>query len=536
MKAYHVSGQCVSTDTASPAVVRLFRGSEQLLAAELPAINGLNVFPVPDGDTGTNMLATLRRALQHADEATTPVQASQQLAVGAVLGARGNSGVLLAQLLRAGAEALEADSEPRPESVARMLRRAVELAYEAASHPVEGTLLSVLRAAADVPASASSAPDAYLLELLWQARAAVARTPDQLAVLRQAQVVDAGGYGLLLVFRGWHRAWLDRDADTSADTELLGLVALRQRLAAGHGHPSELVAAPSAEYGYCVSVVVRGAAGANLEEVRRRVEQLGSSVLAAPADDLLSLHAHVEDPGPLLAYAGQLGIVERHEITNIDSQTAAGETAQRAVVLALAPGAGLAAVFRSLGAEAVLPGAGLPAPTLGELLRTIDGFGTGLGGSREVLLLPGSAAARVVAAEAAGQRANVSLLAIESIPAAIAAALAYRPEQGTAANVESMAAAAEAASGAELRRAPEEGELQAWLGGRLLGTGEAALPALLAAVPEGQRDLATLYYGAGMTQAQAHKLGASFQALAPGLEIEILRGDQPEPACIIAFE
>ncbi|MGH2470416.1 MAG: hypothetical protein ACRDGF_10095, partial [Chloroflexota bacterium] len=104
------------------------------------------------------------------------------------------------------------------------------------------------------------------------------------------------------------------------------------------------------------------------------------------------------------------------------------------------------------------------------------------------------------------------------------------------ANAKSMVAAAVAARGAELRLAPAGGELQAWLGGRLLGMGEAALSALLAAVPEGQRDLATLYHGAGMTRAQAQELGASLQALAPGLDVEILRGDQPEPACIIAFE
>ncbi|MGH2518668.1 MAG: hypothetical protein ACRDF8_02600 [Chloroflexota bacterium] len=262
------------------------------------------------------------------------------------------------------------------------------------------------------------------------------------------------------------------------------------------------------------------------------MEQLGSSVLASPAGDLLSLHAHVGDPEPLLVYAGQLGTVERREITNIDAQTSAGEETQPAAVLALAPGTGLAAVFRSLGASVVLPSGGRPAPTLGALLRTIDS----LGASREVLLLPGSAAARLVAAEAARQRASVNLLPVESIPAAIAATLAYRPEEGTEANAKSMVAAAVAARGAELRLAPAGGELQAWLGGRLLGMGEAALSALLAAVPEGQRDLATLYHGAGMTRAQAQELGASLQALAPGLDVEILRGDQPEPACIIAFE
>ncbi|MFI5267267.1 MAG: DAK2 domain-containing protein, partial [Chloroflexota bacterium] len=352
------------------------RQAEQHLALELQVINALNVFPVPDGDTGTNMLATVRGALRHAEASCTLQEAVEKLALGAMLGARGNSGVILSQLFRAQQEVLTARSSPEgltPGDLAGILGRASDLAASAVANPVEGTMLSVLRASAlPLPSQwerlgeGSQDPRAeFLLDVLRAAETAVGATPDQLPILREAGVVDSGGYGLLTLLRGWYEALAGRPAPDFG-TVLLGLERARDQAAAGVAHPADLLARPAHGYGYCVTLLV-DAPTADEAVARQQLQDIGDSVLVVAGDGQIKLHVHVPDPEIAMEFARRLGTITGSEISNIDEQT-------RAIaipIVAVASGEGLARVFRAFGA-AVVSGGQTQNPSTAELLAACE--------------------------------------------------------------------------------------------------------------------------------------------------------------------
>ncbi|MDE3077420.1 MAG: DAK2 domain-containing protein, partial [Chloroflexota bacterium] len=381
----------------------IIRTLESQLITELAVVNGLNVFPVPDGDTGTNMLATIREAIRQAECAATLKEASRLLAFGAMLGARGNSGVILSQFFRAFHEVLSDSSDIGAAELGRILILASDLAYQTVTHPAEGTMLSVMSATART-ASLKSGEDeeGFLVAILEAATESVARTPEQLPILREAQVVDAGGYGFALLLRGCYEALVGRPAPPIGQ-ELLGLSRIRELVAHGGAHPADLVPLPSQGYGCCVTVLVE-APGADDGPVRRRLEELGDSVLVVAAGGKLKLHAHVRDPQLLLDYARELGAIQSAEVSNIDEQTSAQRSSVCAVV-AVAPGEGLAKLFRNLGAAATVIGGPRQNPSTAELLDAMSGLG-----EAEILLLPNNANVLAAARQAANMRSNVHLI------------------------------------------------------------------------------------------------------------------------------
>ncbi|MBV8086715.1 MAG: DAK2 domain-containing protein, partial [Chloroflexi bacterium] len=356
-----------SAHNAARQLLDMVSHGEQALAAEQAIIDGLNVFPVPDGDTGKNMLATVREALAGAAGAETLTEAAAGLAQGALLGARGNSGVILSQVFRGLAESVRSSGVLDAPTMRDAFERAHALAFASVSKPVEGTMLSVLGACAAVKAEADLLTQ-FAAEVA-AAREAVARTPEQLPILAEAQVVDSGGYGLLTMLRGCCTA-LGGVAPAEAAHGLLGVDRVRAQVAAGGANPAELVAAPSEPYGQCVTVLV-GAPAADEAAVRRDLGELGSSVLVVASGGQLKLHVHVSEPQVVLTYAASLGAIVRTDISNIDEQTAGAEGALALPIMAVAQGEGLMRLFRSLGATVVAGGPGAN-PSTAALLAVCD--------------------------------------------------------------------------------------------------------------------------------------------------------------------
>ena len=282
-----------------------------LLAANKEEINRLNVFPVPDGDTGTNMLLTLEAALQAGRQAssTRADEVSQAIYRGALMGARGNSGVIFSQCLRGIADALAGSDEITVPGIVQALRSASDSAYAALQDPQEGTMLTVARDTADACEAHASDAETHvvLATAVAAAERSVARTPQLLDVLRDAGVVDAGGQALWLLLEGARRYV------TGESVEQVELPSSERALL------PEIAVVTETLYGYCTGFLVSGA-DLDVMEMRQAVAERGTSVVVVGDEDLVRVHLHTENPGAVLDLARAAGNLHRIEIFNMDDQ------------------------------------------------------------------------------------------------------------------------------------------------------------------------------------------------------------------------
>ncbi|MER7764849.1 DAK2 domain-containing protein [Streptomyces sp. NPDC097619] len=428
-------------------------------------IDAINVYPVPDGDTGTNLLLTAESAAEAVtalfarDPAPTLAEAARACARGALIGARGNSGTILAQLLRGTAEVLAAppaggtdregdpDVDPAadPDTGARLaaaLQRAATSAYAAVAHPVEGTMLTVAaaaaRAAADTAATGRPDPGAVAAAAHEGARAALARTPGQLGALGRAGVVDAGGCGLVAVLGAL------REALTG---ERITADPVPGRAVPVPARPEPCTDGPPGGPGYEVIYLLEAADDA-VTTLRRTLDALGDSLVVVGGDGLWNVHVHVDDPGAAVEAGVEAGRPYRIRITHFGDQlqAARGERVQRAVV-AVVPGEGLAALCGEAGATTV-PARPEP-PTADTLLDALH-----RAHAREIVLLPNDTELRAVAARAAerarAEGVRVSLIPTRSAVQGLAALAVHDPDGSFDEDVVAMTAAAGATRYAEL--------------------------------------------------------------------------------------
>src|SRR3990172_2867128 len=298
-----------------PLLRALFADACSLLRRHIPALNAINVFPVPDGDTGTNMHLTLRAGVDElaatgGDEVSS---AARALAHGTLMGARGNSGVILSQILRGFAAALDGQSEADGPALAAAFSAAAADAYEALSEPVEGTILTVIREAAEAVAREPAATvEAVLARAVSAANDAVARTPELLPVLKEAGVVDAGGLGLAVILEGLLRSLRGEPLD----------VDLAPQVAVGAGWRSEAASLHRAEHGesgYCTEFMVSGHAF-DAAAVRAHLGSLGTSLLVVGAADLVRVHLHTTRPDDAIYYGRALGELAQVKVDNLEAQ------------------------------------------------------------------------------------------------------------------------------------------------------------------------------------------------------------------------
>jgi DAK2 domain fusion protein YloV len=517
-------------------------------------INALNVFPVPDGDTGTNMLLTLKSAISSPDlppaGTGTIAEVSHGLARGALLGARGNSGVILSQFMKGIATSLANLDVATGADIAAALVSAAAAGYQAVGKPVEGTMLTVMHQAAagitDVDAPVSD----VLRQALDAATDALAHTPEQLPILAEAGVVDAGGQGIVALLAG---------ALASVTGEPVAL----EITAPLGGAPTIDVSQQFLEhtedemYGFCTQFVVFGA-DLDVDAVREQIVAMASSTVVVGDDRTVRIHAHAEDPGPLLTLGVSLGSVDQVSIQNMDNQhqefmALHGYTQaerQAMAVVAVAPGEGLARVFRDLGAAQVVGGGQTMNPSAADLLDAVK-----RANADHTILLPNNPNI-IMAANQAAELANaeretnsVSVVSSRNVPQGVAAMLAFNPDFDAAGNADAMTSALAEVSSGEITTAVrsttldgvavEEGQVIALLDGKIIAATSAPHDALMALLDHAAPDdgaLITLYHGADTSDDDAQQAAQDIQARFAGVEVDIQSGEQPHYQYLVSIE
>lgn len=515
------------------------------------AIDALNVFPVPDGDTGTNMLLTMRSAMDEVahvsgDSAYLVVQA---MARGSLMGARGNSGVILSQVFKGLAQGMGNVVSFGADGLAYALQQASLTAYKGLSRPVEGTMLTVTKDVAKaVQAAAKNTRDLVdLMEVaVDEAKASVERTPELLDVLKEAGVVDAGAQGIYIMMDGILH-YLRGEADK---------VTLLQPTIAPATLPPALTLAKVGKrkdglYGYCTELIIRGKK-LNPDHVRRKIAGKGDSVIVVGDDTTVKLHIHTTNPGDILHYGTSLGSLHDIKVQNMDDQHEEFVQMRRSLMpvariatVVVASGEGLEDVFRSLGATAIVPGHLTMNPSTEELLRAVEFVP-----SDRVIILPNDKNVILAAQQAASlSKKRVQVLQTKSAPQGIAALLAFKSDAALESNITEMEKARQqikcievttAVRGARLGKLKvKKGQYIAFLDGNLKVAGNAEIDvvddAIIAAGGE-DVELVTLYYGAAVTAEEAQDFAAILRERHPNLQVELVKGDQPNYNYIISLE
>ena len=520
------------------------------LEASRRRIDDLNVYPVPDGDTGTNLTMTVRAVADavKGSHASNRESLARDVARGALMGARGNSGVIFSQIVRGAADVLaESTNGIDPGLAARALRGATDAAYRAVRRPVEGTMLSVIRElaeAAEAEAPQETTLGDLLVTLVREGEAAVARTPEQLQVLRDAGVVDAGGAGLLELVRGVAAAVSGMPVPEAPPAEEhLGIEAIHQKLS---------------RYRYCTVFLIEGK---NLEReaLEEQLEQLGDSLLVVGDENAIKVHVHTDDPGAALSLGTAMGTIDRIEIANMHEQTQEREErllaavpdlpAERATtgVVAVVAGDGNRRLFERLAANIgplrIVEGGQTMNPSTADLLAATQALD-----ADEAIILPNNSNV-LLAAEHAAENAErpVEVVPTDSIPAGLAAMVAFDGSRDAAANAAEMRDAIAAVATGEVTVASRDVQLNGlairkgeWLG---LAAGEPvagghSFDEVTAAVVErllGEpREILTMLVGHGAPELEP--VLALVAAAHPDVEVDVEEGGQPHYALLLSAE
>ncbi|MDP9368517.1 MAG: DAK2 domain-containing protein [Chloroflexota bacterium] len=563
------------------------------MTANTDRVNALNVFPVPDGDTGTNMGLTMRAALSEAANSPPEVQTSAgeiaaKVAYGSLMGARGNSGVILSQIFRGFARAVADRQEIDGRDLAAALSGAREMAYKAVMRPVEGTMLTVIRVAAErAEASAARTPAlaAVLAEAGRGARQALATTPDLLDILRQAGVVDAGGQGIVFILEGMERFARGEQIVTAqeAPTAPLGAeMAFLDQVEELHGDEA---------FGYCTNFMVFGE-GMDFERCRAEIAAMGESAVIVGDDRVLKVHIHALNPGKVLDYAVGLGQLGQIKIDNMQAQTDAlvdqrdqegastpnstsrptngeepdvagfGLVAKPApvgvepaplpappighqAVLAVAAGEGLAEALRSMGATSIAHGGQTMNPSTEELLSAVE-----TAPADEVILLPNNPNIVLTANQVPDlSTKKVRVVPSRSVPQGLAALASYNVDGDLDKNVTDMTRALQNVRTVELTCAVRDaiingvdvgvGQVIGLLDDRLVASGDNPTTVACEALQKvglDDAELVTIFTGAGAKAEGTDGLRQTIEANYPNIAVEVYEGGQPHYHYVIAIE
>ncbi len=522
------------------------------LEKNAPAIDAINVFPVPDGDTGTNMLLTMRSAVEESYRAPDGSASAigNALAHGALMGARGNSGVILSQVLRGIAQSLEGRHSIHCTDIAHAFKKGSDQAYKGVARPVEGTMLTVMRDVADAAAAQAAAQEAtaegVLEAAVNAARESVARTPLLLPALREAGVVDAGGQGLLAFLEGalYYLRGDRAPLDGPGKGLFLNPVPLALRV-------DSLSSQKEEPYGYCTEFIIEGQ-GLDANKVMSQMNRKGQSVVVVGDENMVRVHVHTLDPGAVLHYALSKGKLHHIKIENMDEQhkgfvqAAAPEKAATGIaIVAVAPGPGLAGIFKSLGTACVIHGGQTMNPSVRDMLKAVESTG-----ADEVILLPNNKNVVQCAAKVPSLTSRkVVIVPTSSIPQGIAALMAFNFEQGTEENASTMlrqagnvktveitiAARSTRVGGIEVRK----GQIIGLLDDCLVAAGDAVVDVMektLAKAVSASAELVTLYYGSDVCEADAKEAKRRLSLIYTGLEFEVVEGGQPHYYYIVSVE
>ncbi|HEX6488527.1 MAG TPA: DAK2 domain-containing protein [Candidatus Dormibacteraeota bacterium] len=541
-----------------PLLKQALLGSLSWLAANQEEVNRLNVFPVPDGDTGTNMLLTLQSAVEDVrDSPAKEVGKVAHIAAhGSLMGARGNSGVILSQIFRGFAKHVQGQADLNPKELAKALEEAADAAYRAVLKPTEGTILTVAREAARAAVQAADEQGASARSVIAAAAAgaktAVEKTPGQLAILREAGVVDAGGYGLQIMLEGMLRTF-DESAPP-AEVRIASSPAAQKALAL-----------PEEGWGYCTEFILEGE-GLDVEKIREEIAAMGNSVLVVGEPEVVKVHVHTDEPTRVITYAGGLGTVaklnvsdmsKQHQLILDESSHDAAPAARQAApaskpaaerrngvgLVAVTAGQGLMEIFRDLGVDAIVEGGQTMNPSTQDMLHAVDTLPYG-----EVILLPNNRNVILAAREVDKLTPKrVHVLETGSIPEGIEAVVAFSPERELDDNLKSMHDAADRVQTIEVTHAVRDtksnglrvkkGDVIALINDKLKHAGgdygEVVRKALQDLGPDSY-ELVTVFTGQEASSEDREKLVQAIRETFPSLEVEVQAGGQQHYPFILA--
>jgi len=529
----------------------MFASGTAWLGKSAADINAINVFPVPDGDTGTNMVLTMKFALEEAklnsDNQVSSV--AKSLAHGALMGARGNSGVILSQFFRGLAKGLEGKTNFDGGDFARALAGASQTAYKGIVNPVEGTILTVLKDASKAAQEAVKNDDALVSVLeaaVKSARDSVARTPSLLPVLKEAGVVDAGGQGLYVLLDGAlqflkgeaHKIQYRRPRLVVAETELVPRAAqMPTRLEMPHG--------------YCTNFALEGK-NLNSGKIGKELKKKGQSLIVTGDDNLIRVHIHSFEPGEILKYATKLGKLHEITINNMDDQYIGFIKMQRErmpqadiAMVTVVTGDGFFELLNSLGNIIIVPGGQTMNPSVRELLQAVESAP-----SDNVIILPNNKNIVSAASQVRSLTSKkVKVVPTRNIPQGIAAFLAFGYDMNLEKNAQAMEKAIKRVKAIEFTRAVRgtrlgdleirKGQFIAMLNGEDLiaradKAGDVVLEALGKAGAE-KAEIVTIYYGAEIKGAEAQEIAREIRDRYQ-TEVEVVYGGQPHYNYIISLE
>ena len=528
----------------------MFSAATSWLEKSVSDIDALNVFPVPDGDTGTNMLLTMRSAVEEAYHVsdTSVSEIAQAMSKGALMGARGNSGVILSQIWRGLAQGMNKKSSFNGHDFADAFLQASKVAYKGINNPVEGTILTVIREAAQAGETYAANNGDDLGEVVGAiveaAGKSLANTPNLLPVLKDAGVVDAGGQGLYTILEGASRFLHGEDEQMQFRKP--------QMVSSNVTGPARLQPINMREepFGYCTEFLLKGQK-IDPDKLRDKLKKHGESLIVVGDKANVRVHIHTLDPGTVLHFVTPLGTVHQVSIRNMDEQHADYLAMQKhrvpttnVSIVPVAPGDGIKYVFSSLGAY-VIPGGQTMNPSTKDILGGVEAAV-----SDKVIILPNNKNIILTAGQVQSlTKKSVKVVPTKTVPQGVAALLAFDYESDFDTNAKVMEKARTAVRTVEITRAIRTTKMGAMkikknqaiglLDTDLVAVGNSAMNAMNQVLDEidlDESEVVTVYYGQGIEQEEAESIGNTIREKHPNLQIEVVKGGQPHYEYIISIE
>jgi DAK2 domain fusion protein YloV len=530
----------------------MFLSGAALLSKNRESIDALNVFPVPDGDTGTNMTQTMATAVKELSSRTFPTvsDVASTVAKGALKGARGNSGVILSQILRGIARALEGAEEMDAQTFVRALRSGADTAYKAVMKPKEGTILTVARVIAE---ELEREKTTDLLELMRKVLSVgdsiLKRTPEMLPVLKQAGVVDSGGKGLMVVYAGFYAALSGEPVELASD-EPAKIAPLPGEFVDDHESLTEI------KYAYCTEFIVShpkpDLKDSEVARLRKRLERIGDCVLVVGDLEVVKVHVHTNEPGRALQMALELGELDFIKIDNMleefrerMAKVPPEPELKEFGTVSVALGTGLVEIFRDMAVDQVVDGGQTMNPSIDELVQAIENTH-----ARQVFVLPNNTNI-ILAAQQASELSDKKVFVIptKSVPMGIAAAIAFMPDLSGEENAQRMREAAERVHTAAITyairdttfddREIHEGDIMGLVDNKIVQLGKdpaEVAEEIMGGMVTDESELITIYYGEETPKEQAEALRDRLSETYNACDVSVYLGGQPLYYYLIAVE
>ncbi|MER2088094.1 MAG: DAK2 domain-containing protein [Sporosarcina sp.] len=529
-------------------------------------VDSLNVFPVPDGDTGTNMNLSMTSGAKETEENAVDHigQTAQALSKGLLMGARGNSGVILSQLFRGFGKAIESEASVDGVKFAAALKYGVETAYKAVMKPVEGTILTVAKDASNAGVEKAATTDDFIEVMeavVKESKASLERTPDLLAVLKEVGVVDSGGQGLVYVYEGFLACLKGEELPARTIVESMEdlVSAEHHRSVQGFMNTEDI------EYGYCTEFMVKFEDDKLLTnpydeaEFRQGLSRFGDSLLVISDDEVAKVHIHTEEPGDALGYGQKFGSLIKIKIENMreqhleivgDNHSVSNMPKREAVrhpyaIVTVAMGSGISELLKSVGASAVIEGGQTMNPSTEDIVKAIEEVG-----AERVLILPNNKNI-IMAAEQAAEIIGIEAAVVptKTVPEGLAAILAFNPEAEVSVNASAMTEAASFVKTGQVTHAVRDtsidgveitkADFMGISGGKIITSApslDKVMKTLLDSIIDAEDEIVTIIYGEDIDEKDASAIVSYVEDNFDHTEVELYNGKQPLYPYIISVE